>query len=253
MKHNSELTPPHGTPSGGVERRRRKRTFLHSLNKAVEGFIHVVSHERNMRIHFFIAFGILLAAVFLGVPRTDWLILCFATCLVLMAEMINTAIEEMLNLLHPKYHATVGLVKDISAGMVLVAAANALILGFFIFSKYWGLPFEFLVARLRFSASYVLFISILVAVFIVIYGKSIGKKGTPFRGGIISGHSAVAFSLWTALVFVQEDLLVVGVGFLLAALVAQSRLKAKIHSLREVMAGALVGVSVTTLLFKMFM
>ena len=235
------------------ERRRRKRTFLHSLNKAVEGFIHVVRHERNMRIHFFIAFLILLVAVFVGVQRTDWLILCFATCLVLMAEMINTAIEEMLNLLHPKYHATVGLVKDISAGMVLVAAANALILGFFIFSRYWGQPFEYLVARLRFSASYVIFISILVAVFIVIYGKTMGKKGTPFRGGVISGHSAVAFSLWTALVFVQEDLLVVGLGFLLAALVAQSRLKSKIHSLREVLAGAFVGVAVTTLFFKLFM
>lgn len=240
--------PPHGP-----DRRRRKRTFLHSLNKAVEGFIHVVRHERNMRIHFFIAFCILLVAVFVGVQRTDWLILCFATCLVLMAEMINTAIEEMLDLLHPKYHATVGLVKDISAGMVLVAAANALILGFFIFSRYWGQPFEYLVARLRFSAAYVIFISILVAVFVVIYGKTFGKKGTPFRGGVISGHSAVAFSLWTALVFVQEDLLVVGLGFLLAALVAQSRLKSKIHSMWEVLAGAFVGVTVTTLFFKLFM
>ena len=247
------MTEPTQDPNHGTERRRRKRTFLHSLNKAVEGFIHVVRHERNMRIHFFLAFLILLIAVFVGVQRTDWLILCFATCLVLMAEMINTAIEEMLNLLHPRYHATVGLVKDISAGMVLVAAANALILGFFIFSKYWGLPFEYLVNRLRFSASYVIVISLLVAVFVVIYGKSFGKKGTPFRGGVISGHSAVAFSLWTALIFIQEDLLVVGLGFLLAALVAQSRLKSKIHSLWEVLAGAFVGISVTTLFFKLFM
>ena len=177
------------------EHRRRKRTFLHSLNKAVEGFIHVVRYERNMRIHFFVAFCILLGAVFLGVPRVDWLILCVATCLVLMAEMINTAIEETLNLLHPKYHATVGLVKDISAGMVLVAAANALILGFFIFSKYWDMPLDFMVHRLRHSGSYTMFISLLVAVFVVLYGKVYFKKGTPFRGGAISGHSAVAFSL----------------------------------------------------------
>ena len=243
----------HSQPPNGVERRRRKRTFLHSLNKAVEGFIHVVRHERNMRIHFFIAFCILLVAVFVGMQRTDWLILCFATCLVLMAEMINTAIEEILNLLHPKYHPTVGLVKDISAGMVLVAAVNALILGFFIFSRYWANPLDFLVMRLRFSAPYLVFISILAAVFVVIYGKSFGKKGTPFRGGAISGHSAVAFSLWTALVFMQDNLFVVGVGFLLAALVAQSRLKAKIHSMREVLAGALVGVGVTTFFFRMLM
>lgn len=237
----------------GLERRLRKRAFLHSLNKAVEGFIHVVRHERNMRVHFFIAFCILLAAVFLGVPRVDWLILCVAACLVLMAEMINTAIEEMLNFLHPKYHATVGLVKDISAGMVLVASANALILGFFIFSKYWGMPFDFMVTRLRHSAPYVMFISVLTAVFFVIYGKARFKKGTPLRGGIVSGHSAVAFSLWTVLVFSQESPFVTGVGFLLALLVAQSRLRSKIHSFWEVVAGALVGVTVTTFCFKIFM
>jgi diacylglycerol kinase (ATP) len=245
----SDGHPPHGMP----ERRRRKRTFLHSLNKAADGFIHVLKTERNMRVHFIVAFFILMTAVFLGVQRVDWLILCFATCLVLMAEMINTAIEEMLDMLHPKYHPTVGLVKDISAGMVLVAAANALILGFFIFSKYWVYPVEFLVNRLRHSAAYVLFISLLVAIFIVIYGKTYGKKGTPFRGGIISGHSAAAFALWTALVFTQDNLFVIGVALLLALLVAQSRLKAKIHSFWEVVAGALVGVLITTFFFKTFL
>lgn len=247
------MTAEHEPNSAHPSKPRKKRSFLHSLNNAVEGFIHVLRHERNMRIHFFFAFCILLTAVFFGVQRVDWLILCVATCVVLMAEMINTAIEEMLNLLHPKYHATVGLVKDISAGMVLVAAANALILGFFIFSKYWGLPIEFLADRLRHSAAYVAFISILVAIFVVISGKTMGKKGTPFRGGIISGHSAVAFSLWAVLIFTQENRFVISIGFLLACLVAQSRLKAKIHSFWEVVAGALVGTLVTTFFFKIFM
>ena len=232
---------------------KRKRSFLHSLNNAVEGFVHVLRHERNMRVHFLFAFLVLLAAFFLGVRRIDWLILCLATCLVLMAEMINTAIEETLNLLHPKYHPTVGLVKDIAAGMVLVSAMNALILSFFIFSKYWVLPIEFAATRLRHSAGYLMFISALVAIFVVIYGKAFGRKGTPFRGGIISGHSAVAFSLWTVLVFTEANLFVVAVGFLLAALVAQSRLRSKIHSFWEVILGAAVGISVTAFFFRLFL
>ncbi len=143
--------------------------------------------------------------------------------------------------------------KDIAAGIVLVAAVNAFIVGFFIFSKYWVFPFEFLVFRLRHSATYITFISLLVAVLVVIYGKAFGRKGTPFQGGIISGHSAVAFSLWTVIVFTQENLFVIGIGFLMASLVAQSRLKSKIHSLWEVVAGALVGILVTTFFFKIFM
>ena len=231
----------------------RKRSFLHSLNNATEGFIHVLRQERNMRAHFLFVFLVLLAAFFLGVPRVDWLILCLATCLVLMAEMINTVIEETLNLLHSKFHPAVGLIKDISAGMVLVSVMNALILSFFIFSKYWMAPIEFFATRLRHSAGYLMFISVLVAVFLVIYGKVFGKKGSPFRGGVVSGHSAVAFSLWTVLVFTQSNLFVVGVGFLLAALVAQSRLRSKIHSFWEVAAGAVIGVSVTAFFFKLFL
>ena len=100
----------------------RKRSFLHALNNAAEGFIHVVRHERNMRVHFLCALLLLLAAFFLGIQRTDWLILCSATCLVLMAEMINTVIEKTLDLLHSKFHPSVGLIKDISAGMVLVTS-----------------------------------------------------------------------------------------------------------------------------------
>ncbi len=246
---SESLSSPHGTSSG----RKRKRSFLHSLNNAAEGFVHVLRHERNMRVHFLFAFLVLLIAFFLGVRRVDWLILCLATCLVLMAEMINTAIEEMLDLLHSKYHPTVGLIKDISAGMVLVSAMNALIMAFFIFSKYWATPVSFLTTRLRHSAGYLMFISVLVAVFLVIYGKAFGKKGTPFRGGVVSGHSAVAFSLWTVLVFTQSSLLVIAVGFLLAGLVAQSRLRSKIHSFWEVIAGAMIGISVTAFFFKLFL
>lgn len=235
-----------------VEKRKRKRTFLHSMNNAVEGFVHVVRSERNMRIHFVVATLVLLMAAFVGVKRLDWLLLCGATCLVLMAEMINTAIEETLNLLHSRYHPKVGMIKDISAGMVLVSVVNALIIGFFVFSQYWAEPFGFAVFRLQHAAGYVLFISLLVVIMLVVYGKAFGKKGTPFQGGIISGHAATAFSLWTVLVFVQTNLFVSAVGFLLAALVAQSRLRAKIHTYWEVVYGALLGTIVTALLFKMF-
>lgn len=231
----------------------RKRSFLHSLNNAVEGFIHVVRHERNMRLHFLFAFFVLLLAFFAGVARTDWLILCLAVSVLLMAEMINTAIEEMMDLLHGKYHPTVKLVKDISAGMVLVAAGNAFILSALIFSKYWTMPFGFVAMRLKHSTGSLLFLSLLVAVMLVVYAKAHGKKGSPFRGGIVSGHTAVAFSFWTVVLFVQDNLFVTAVVFLMAALVAQSRLRSKIHSFWEVVAGAAVGVVVTAFLFKIFL
>lgn len=229
-----------------------KRTFLQSLNEAVDGFIYVVRHERNMRVHFLFAFLVLLSAIFLGVSRIEWIILCSITCFVLVAEMMNTAIEEIIDLVKTSYHPAARIVKHISAGIVLVTAVNALIVGFFIFWKYLRLPFEGAVTRMRYAPGHIVFIALLVSIFLVVGSKAFLGRGTPFRGGPVSGHAAVAFGLWTVVVLSKADFFVVGVCLLMALLVAQSRLRAKIHSLWEIVAGAALGTLVTALFFKLF-
>lgn len=230
----------------------KKRSFLKSVNNAAAGVIHVVRHERNMRLHFLIALLILLLAIFFGVKRVEWLILCGAVSLVLIAEMINTAIEYTVDLVHKTYNPEVKIVKDVSAGMVLLSALYALIVGFSIFLRYWTWPTEVLAMKVRHASPYLTFVSLLVVVFLVVGAKAILHKGSPFRGGPVSGHSAVAFSLWTTLFFTQQNNFVIGSTFLLAALVAQSRLRAKIHSFWEVVAGGMIGALITTLFFQIF-
>lgn len=230
----------------------RKRSLLHSLNDAVDGFIYVVRHERNMRVHFFLGFLVLLLGIYLGLNELEWVIVCSVTSLVLAAEVFNTALEEIADLVKPSAHPQIRLVKHVSAAAVLISALNALVVGFFIFSKHWAWPLENMAVTLKHTEWNVLFVALLVAVFLVIGGKAFFHKGTPFRGGAVSGHAAVAFSLWTAVLFTQSNIFVVMVAFLLAALVAQSRLRAKIHSLREVAAGAVIGFLVTALLFQIF-
>lgn len=228
------------------------RSFLHSLNEAVDGFIYVVRHERNMRVHFLFAFFVLILAIFLGVSRIEWIILCSIISIVLVAEMMNTAIEEIIDLVKSSYHPAARIVKHISAGIVLVTAVNALIVGYFIFSRYLIKPFQGLVTNIRYAPAHITFIALLVAVFIVVAGKAFLGRGTPFRGGPISGHAATAFALWTVVVFSQTNYFVVAICFVMALLVAQSRLRAKIHSFWEIVAGALVGTLVTAAFFKIF-
>ena len=230
----------------------QERSFLKSLNAAVEGFIHVVRHERNMRVHFLFAFLVLILAIFLGVSRLEWIILCVTVTFVLITEMLNTAIEDTLDLVKDSFHPAVRVIKDVSAGIVLVSAMNALIVGFFIFSRYWMHPFGYFMRRIRYASWHITFVSLLVTIFCIIAGKVFWRRGTPLRGGILSGHSAVAFSLWTAVLFTQSNPFVSAAALVLAALVAHGRVRAKIHSLLEVLAGALVGTLVTALFFKMF-
>jgi diacylglycerol kinase (ATP) len=230
----------------------KSRSFIHSLNDAVEGFIYVVKNERNMRIHFLGAFFILILAIAMGISRVEWIVLCSVVTLVLVAEMMNTAVEETVDLAKSSFNPTARIIKHISAGMVLVSALNALIVIFFIFSRHFDRPLAFLNGKLHYTSWHLTFVTLLVIVFIVIAGKAFSKSGTPFRGGIISGHAAVAFSLWTIVFLYSTDDFVKGIALVLALMVAQSRLRAKIHSFWEVIAGAIVGFLATSLFFQIF-
>ncbi len=231
---------------------KQKRTLVHSLNNAVEGFIYVVKHERNMRLHFLLGFLVLLAAIFMGVSRLEWIILCAIISFVLVTEMINTVIEEILDLVERSHHPDIRIIKDMSAGAVLVSVFTALVVGFFIFSKYWAWPIEKIAIQARHADWHITFVALLVVIFLVIAGKAFFHRGTPFRGGAVSGHAAIAFAVAATLLFTQNNVYVVSVVFLLALLVAQSRLRAKIHSFWEVVAGALLGMLVTALFFQIF-
>ncbi|MGH7198340.1 MAG: diacylglycerol kinase [Candidatus Omnitrophota bacterium] len=229
-----------------------RRTFVQSLNAAVEGFVHVIRHERNMRIHFLMAFLVLLAAILLGVSRFEWIILCFVVSFVLVVEMANTVIEETMDFIQVTYHPAIQLIKDVSAGAVLVATLNAVIVGFLIFAKYLVWPLEITVFRIRHSPAEITLVSLLTVIFIVIAGKAFSRRGTPLIGGILSGHAAVAFALWTAVVFVQDNVYVIFATLALALLVIQTRMRAKIHTFWELLAGAVLGILVTALFFKVF-
>jgi diacylglycerol kinase (ATP) len=83
-------------------------------------------------------------------------------------------------------------------------------------------------------------------------GKAFSKKGTPLRGGMPSGHSALAFSIWTIIVLVTKNSLVAFLTFIVAFLVAQSRVRQSIHSAWEVVVGGIIGVLATLLCFQVF-
>jgi len=80
---------------------------------------------------------VLITAAALGVNRYDWLILLFTIMMVMVAEMLNTAIESAIDLLTDKYHAIAKISKDVAAGMVLVCAIFSVIIGILIIWPYF--------------------------------------------------------------------------------------------------------------------
>lgn len=224
--------------------------FVDALNYAIEGLIYVLKTQRNMRLHFLFSVLILLAAIYLNVGHADLLIVILTIAFVLVLEIINTAIEFTVDLYSNTINPVVRIIKDISAGAVLVSACTALVIFYLIFSRYLNFPIEAAVLKIKQSPWHITFIAFIIVLSLVITGKAFLHRGTPLRGGMPSGHAALAFSMWTAIAFSTTNNLVIIIAFVLAFFVARSRIIESIHDVWEVAAGSLLGILATTLIFQ---
>ena len=111
-------------------------SLVKSFEYAFEGILHALKENRNLRIHFLVALAVLFLGVSLGVKHFEMGILAVMIVLVLSCEMINTAIEEMVNLITNEHRREAKTAKDVAAGMVLIASIGSVIVGVLIFLHY---------------------------------------------------------------------------------------------------------------------
>ena len=110
---------------GGARWPDRRGNLLHSFNWAFEGVVHALRSERNMWIHFGVAVLVLVAALFFSLSRLEVIALFVAISFVLITEMINTAIEHVVDIATDEHDPRAKIAKDVAAGAVLVATVNA--------------------------------------------------------------------------------------------------------------------------------
>lgn len=107
-----------------------------SFKHAISGIIWTLKNQQNFRIHLVISLAVLCLSFFLKVSKTETLLLVFAIVIGLTSEMINTAVEEVTNLITIKWAKQAKIAKDVSAGMMLLTAIGAAIVGLSIFLPY---------------------------------------------------------------------------------------------------------------------
>ncbi|MBI2264731.1 MAG: diacylglycerol kinase [Armatimonadetes bacterium] len=229
----------------------KNRTLLESFNFAVAGIIYAFRTERNIRIHFYVAVAVLLMCLHFDLNKTDLMVVFMAMALVIVAEMFNTAIEAMVNLLTLSRHPLAKKAKDVSAGGVLLTAITALAVGYLVFyDSLRRFAERSILEKLKAMPVHVAIIVLVLVLIIVIMGKTLSKRGTPFKGGVLSGHTALAFAATTAIFWVTGNFLATSLAFGISGLVAHSRVEAGIHKWWEVLCGALCGVFASLILFK---
>ena len=205
-----------------------------------------------MRFHFFTVVLVLALGLLYRLQRVEMAILFLVVSGVLITEMINTAVESVVDMVTQAYHPLAKLAKDIAAGAVLIAAITAAMVGIIIF---FG---DNRIVRLRIEATAhpqpltVIVTVLLLVLIIVMISKVLGGKGSILSGGVVSGHSAVSFCIASTIMYRAMDKFTAVLALILAFLVAQSRVEGKIHTLQEVVLGGLLGLLFSSGLYHFY-
>lgn len=231
----------------------RVRKLIDSFNYAIDGVIHTLQTQRNMRIHFLITFLVFLLSLNFPLSRYEIIALTISISMVLIAEMINTSIEATIDLITKDYHELAKIAKNVAAGAVLVSAANSIVVGYLIFVDKLMVTSNEAIIKIRETSTHQVFIILTVVLVSVIIVKFKTHTGTHLRGGMPSGHVSLAFSLLTFIIMESHSVIIILLGFLIAILVAQSRYEAKFHNLFQIISGALLGSLLTLLLYKLIL
>ena len=233
---------------------RRPPSILESFNYAFQGIIHVLRTQRNLRLHFGVAVLVLIAALYSDVSRMELIALLLAIAFVLIAEMLNTAVEAAIDVATTSFDPMAKLAKDIAAGAVLIAATVAVAVGYLVFSGQVANRSSRLLDRLSQVPAEIALIALVLTTLDVIGVKAMTGSGTPLRGGLPSGHAAVGFAIWMAATLILDDsshqFVISSLTFIGALLVAQTRVESGVHSSVEVMYGGLLGALVTLAVFQ---
>jgi len=159
----------------------------------------------------------------------------------------------VVDMVSPEQSEKVKIAKDVAAGAVLTTAFGAAVIGYIIILPYIRGAFQTGFRIAKHSGEEISVMSVILVLILVVMTKARFGKGTPLRGGIPSGHAALAFSLWVAVVYTAGSPIASALFFLMATGIAASRVISKIHTVWEVIFGGVIGAALTFVLFQIFL
>ena len=238
------------------EHKLKNDNFIEAWYNAINGIVYTATTQRNFRIQLILAVIVLALSLFYGLGTTEFLCFVFALFFVIFAEMVNTAIETVVDLFVDVYHPKAKIAKDVAAGAVVLSACNALIVGYFIFFNAENMKAisDSIFNNMVKSPQHLAFVAIILVVIAVIAIKaSCSKKkerGQLIKEGFVpSGQSAVAFAALTAIWINSKDIVTFTLALVLSLLVVGNRVYNNARTKAEVVFGACMGVLIVMLVY----
>jgi diacylglycerol kinase len=111
------------------------KKLFKSFGYAIKGMFSAAKYQQNLRIHLVAILVVTASGIFLGLSAIEWSLIALCIGMVISAEVMNTAIEELVDLVSPEFNKQAGRVKDLAAGAVLITAIVATVVAIYIFGN----------------------------------------------------------------------------------------------------------------------
>ena len=215
--------------------------FIDAWKNAFNGIIYATTTQSNIKKQLIIAVIVVIISLFFNLNRAEFLCFLFTIVLIIFAEMVDPAIETVVDLYVDVYHATAKIAKDVAAGGVVITTINAIIVAYFLFfDKIADIGLAFIKnvtntpVHLTFS---IMIITIIAILALIAYAKTNKHKGLNEKM-VPSGHTAIAFAANTLIWLLTDNIVILMLSLIMAILLAESRIAAKEHKLSEIIFSA---------------
>ncbi len=234
----------------------KNHSLIDPWKNAFNGIIYATTTQSNIKKQLVIAVIVVIISMFFNLNRAEFLCFLFTIVLIIFAEMVNTAIETVVDLYIDVYHPKAKIAKDVAAGGVVITTINAIIVAYFLFfDKIADIGLNFIrnvtntPAHLAFSAIVITIIAILA---VIAYAKSNKHKGLNEKF-VPSGHATIGFAANTIIWLLTDNFIILILSLVTAILLAESRIAAKEHRLSEIIFSFCFGTGMVLIIYGLAM
>lgn len=228
----------------------KNKTFFTALGHAMDGVIKAFKTERNLRIDYFIAVLVFVTSLFFDFTKTEFACLCLTIGFVIFAEMINSTVEYIVDLVTDRYDDRAKAAKDIAAGGVLIASGVSVVVAYFLFADKLYNATTNIISSILSSKLHILATIIFAIILLAVILKGIFGKGNNYSESYPSARVALAFGITTYAYIITNSIFVGGISFLLSFLILQLRLENTKTKLLYMILSAAMGVLVVLIIYQ---
>lgn len=228
----------------------KNKNFTKALSHSIDGVIKAFKTERNLRIDYFIAICVLIAAIVLGFDRTEFVCLCLTIGFVIFSEMMNSVAEYIVDLVTDKYDDRAKAAKDIAAGGVLISSTIAVVVAYFLFADKLANATTAILSSIFASKAHILMTIIFMIAILIVILKGLFGKGNDYAHTGPSLNVALAFGLTTYACIITKSYVVAAICGLLSFMVLGMKIRNTQAKTSNMILSALLGIILVLIVYQ---